>query len=175
MSILNINILDLFANALKNRTICVSSWKSDNIVSAGIIYGVNRSFVTGREGARVDFVDWGARTGIRIYIHKKTPENKRKKLRLYLSFNPGGGGGRIHRHRRIATMTYDKSSITIKVKCIKAVKNTIAYSSPPLHSQKLIFFYWKPATAPSPRRGGGGGFAPLSLPLNDNFSQNLAF
>ena len=26
-------------------------------VSAGIIYGVNRSFVSGREGARVDFVD----------------------------------------------------------------------------------------------------------------------
>ena len=57
MSILNINILDHFANALKNRNICVSNWKSDNIVSAEIIYGVNRSFVSGREGARVDFVE----------------------------------------------------------------------------------------------------------------------
>ena len=56
-------------------------------------------------------------------------------------------------------------------------KNTVAYSSPPLHSQKLIFFYWKPATAPPPLRGVGGGgvggFAPLSLPLNDIFSQKL--
>ena len=53
------NVLDHFANALKKGTFAYPAEKSDNIVSAGIINGVNRSFVSGREGARVDFVDWG--------------------------------------------------------------------------------------------------------------------
>ena len=71
----------------------------------------------------------------------------------------------------LVIVNYNKSEMHQSCKT-----NTVAYSSPP----QLIFFYdWKPATAPPPPPppgvGWGGGFAPLSLPLNDIFSQKLAF
>ena len=59
-------------------------------------------------------------------------------------------------------------------KSFKKKHSRLFLSAPSLTNKNLSFFYWKPATAP---RGGGGGasIAPLSLPLNDIFSQKLAF
>ena len=97
-------------------------------------------------------------------------------MRLYLSFNPPGGGGRgIHRHRRVATMTllwlivnYSKSEMHKSCK-----KHSRLFLSAPSLTKTYLFFLLETGHCPPPREGGGV-FAPC-LPLNNIFSQKLAF
>ena len=94
---------------------------------------------------------------IRIYIHKKTPENKRKNCACICHLIPSGGNTSTSAGSRVATMillwlivNYNKSEMHKSCK-----KNTVAYSSPPLHSQKHIFFLLETGHCPPLPRGGG--------------------
>ena len=92
---------------------------------------------------------------IRINIHKRTPENKRKNALVS-----------VHRHRRVATMTflwlivnYNKSKM--HKSCKK--KNSRLFLSAPLLTKTYLFFLLETGHCSAPLPPGRGGGALRSL------------
>ena len=115
---------------------------------------------------------------IRINIHKNH-ENKRKNCACICYLIPPGAntstsaGSNDDLIMITVIVNYNKSEM--HKSCKKKTQSPIPLR-PFTHKNLSFIFDWKPATAsPPPPPGGGGGFVPLSLPLNDIFSQKLAF